>query len=851
MTTVVVRKTQRSQVRTAFLFTIGFMTIWCVGTILEMDTRIVTGATNMIFINLCYIGICVTPVAILFLGKAILHSNWKPGLVHAAFLVIPLASIIVIFTNPLHNWFFVNFSLDSTEAVYGAYYYFHSIYSYGCIFVGIVFLLVASSRSSGLFSMQSLLIVFGVMITLVPNVLYSLGLANLPFNISMAAFTMTILCFLIAFKKYRFITALPITLRDVVDLISDGYLVVDQQLHILAYNKAMIRMFPENTTIAVGSSLKTLVDNYFVSTTYELFLHLNTMAAEKKGTVTEDANIYGNTHVSVEFTPVIQRNAQIGSIIMLKDITQSRLLIEATRAASRAKGDFLTNMSHEIRTPMNAIIGMVAIGKTTNDPDRKDYCLSKISDASTHLLGVINDILDMSKIEAGKLELSPVEYDFERMIQRVVNIVNFRVESKKQTFEVKLDSNIPEVLIGDDQRIAQVIANLLGNAVKFTPERGSIALEAKFLEEADGVCTIQVDVADSGIGISPEQQSKLFQAFTQAEAGTVRKFGGTGLGLSISKSIVEMMDGRIWVEAEIGKGSVFSFTYKAERGETKEEKRKKLSSWGDIRILVVDDNQDILAYFKEVLHHFGIPCDTAESGEEALQLVARNGSYDIYFLDWQMPGIDGIELTKELKAKASTGGATHVVIFSAVDWSQIQVEAKLAGADDFMAKPLFPSSISDIINKFVGLEVTKNDDIKEDINGVLEGHRILLAEDVDINREIMVTLLEPTLLQIDCAVNGAEAVRMFSEAPGKYELICMDIQMPEMDGYKATAAIRELDSPEAKNVPIIALTANVFREDIDRCLEAGMNDHLGKPLNFDEVLKKLRAYLLGRAPGQS
>jgi len=843
MLAAIVRKTRHSQVRTAFLCTLGCATIWCIGTLLEMDFRTMTGETNIIYIYICYIGICLSPVATLYLGKVIHKSDWKLRPRHAMLLIVPLASIVIVFTNQLHNWFFVNFSLYSAEAVYGAYFYLHSIYSYTCILIGIIYMLIATSHNSGLFSKQSLLVVLGILVTLIPNVMYSLGLAHLPFSVSMAAFTVTMLCFFTAFFKYRFISSLPITIREVVDLISDGYLVVDEHLHVLAYNRAVIRLIPALESIALGKDLRTLVEECFENIDFDWFLELNARAAAQKGTVSKDAQIDKTTYVSVEITPVIQRNVQIGSIILLKDITQSKLLIEAMEAGSRAKSEFLANMSHEMRTPLNAIIGMVAIGKSTGDINRKNYCLAQINDASTHLLGVISDVLDMSKIEAGKLDLLFEEYKFEKTIQRVANIINFRAVSKQQKFMVRIDSDIPETLIGDDQRLAQVIANLLGNAVKFTPEGGTVTLNTKLLDETDGVCTIEINVIDNGIGISPEQQAKLFRPFAQARADTTRKYGGTGLGLSISASIVEMMEGKIRVESELDKGAAFSFTFKARRGKAKEQLPTKSAGWGGIRAMVVDGDPDILAYFKEILQRLGVSCDTAKRGEEAIQIVSHNGAYDIYFVDWYMQDIDGIELTRELKARASSLGDSWVVVFSAMDWSLIEDEAKKAGADDFLSKPLFPSAISDKISNFAGMGLTAAEEITQDIAGIFAGRCILLAEDTEINREIVLALLEPTFLQIDCAENGVEAVRMFSEAPGKYELIFMDFQMPEMDGYEATRAIRALDIPEAKAVPIIAMTANVFSEDIEKCLAAGMNDHLGKPLNFNEVLNKLRTYL--------
>ncbi|MDR0601400.1 MAG: response regulator [Treponema sp.] len=363
---------------------------------------------------------------------------------------------------------------------------------------------------------------------------------------------------------------------------------------------------------------------------------------------------------------------------------------------------------------MNAIIGMAAIAKDARTIERKDYCLVKINEASTHLLGVINNVLDMSKIEANKLELSRVNFRFEKIITQVVDVINFRVMEKHQEFEVHTDDQIPPVLFGDDQRLSQVITNLLSNAVKFTPDGGRIRLVSRLLEEDEGTCTIRIDVIDSGIGISREQQSRLFTSFEQAESGTSRKYGGTGLGLAISKRIVNLMGGTIWIESEAGKGSIFAFTVKMKRSE---------------------------------------------------------------------------EIREE--------------------------EAKDGGGD------------CDFSGKF-----------------------ILLAEDVDINREIVITMLEPVRLGIDCAENGREAVRMFTENPDKYDLLLMDVQMPEMDGYEATGLIRAFEGKAGRRpVPIIAMTANVFREDIEKCLSAGMNDHIGKPINMEDVLAKLKMYLLPPAPG--
>ncbi|MCL2689325.1 MAG: response regulator [Chitinispirillia bacterium] len=510
---------------------------------------------------------------------------------------------------------------------------------------------------------------------------------------------------------------------------------------------------------------------------------------------------------------------------------------------SKHKSMFLANMSHEIRTPMNAIVGMTLIGKAAQGIERKDHCLAKIEDASQHLLGVINDILDISKVESGRFELSPEEFSFEKMLQRVANVINFRTDEKSQRFSVHIDKNIPKYFIGDKQRLTQVITNLLGNAVKFTPENGTVALDAALLSEEEGVCTLKISVTDNGIGISPEKQAQLFLPFFQAESDTVRRFGGTGLGLSICKTIVEMMDGKIWLESHVGSGSTFSFTVKIKRAIKLTERIPVILD--DVSILVIDDDRGVLEYFKEITSEAGLQCDTADGADEALRLVDRHGSYNVYFVDWKMPGTDGITLSKALKAKAERPDNTIVIMISAAaGWGNIEEKAKAAGVDRFLPKPLFPSAIMDMISEVVSEKREKlNIETAPSTDGIFKGRNVLLVEDVEINREIVISLLEPTLLNIECAENGVEALQKIEESAEKYDLVLMDIQMPKMDGYEATRKIRALDNSKAQTIPIIALTANVFREDIEKCGAAGMDDYLGKPIDYDDILDKLKKYL--------
>ncbi|MDL2259067.1 response regulator [Eubacteriales bacterium OttesenSCG-928-K08] len=536
-------------------------------------------------------------------------------------------------------------------------------------------------------------------------------------------------------------------------------------------------------------------------------------------------------------------DAPVCVMMILSDVTQLTRAKTDAEMANRAKSEFLANMSHEIRTPLNAITGMTSIGKSSPSAERKDYCLNKIDEASAHLLGVINDILDMSKIEANKFELSPVPFNFERMLQRLSNVVNFRVEEKHQSFSVRIAADVPVMFKGDDQRLSQVITNLVGNSVKFTPEYGSISLYAHMLEQTDTHCTLQIDVSDTGIGISAKQQARLFSSFQQADSSTSRKFGGTGLGLAISKQIVEMMHGSIWVVSQLGEGSTFSFTVQLERLQDDSVPQPAQSeAWGSVRLLVLDQLEENRLYFHELATHIGVNCDVAANADEALALIDKNEAYDIIFIDWKLPETNGPALVAAIRQHCKK--CRIVPMVASTEWSSIEEKAHAAGINHFLSKPLFSGALRECIDNC--LEIDKDGETKpqaDEEEDCFEGHNILLAEDVEINREIVIALLEPTGLEIDCACNGAEAVALFNANPSRYSLILMDVQMPEMDGYTATRNIRASDQPRAKQIPIIAMTANVFKEDIEQSLASGMNAHIGKPLDFDELLAVLRQYL--------
>ena len=536
----------------------------------------------------------------------------------------------------------------------------------------------------------------------------------------------------------------------------------------------------------------------------------------------------GFTNIDDEFREQMARNQALAAAL------------QAAEEASKAKTSFLSNMSHEIRTPMNAIIGLnsLALNDPTLSAGTREY-LEKIDGSARHLLGLINDILDMSRIESGRLILRKEEFSLSNMLEQINTMVMAQCRDKGLEYECRLAGQVDDSYIGDDMKLKQVLINILSNAIKFTDAPGSITFTIERMAVFEDQSTLRFVVKDTGIGMDKSFLPKLFDSFTQEDGSRSSKYGSTGLGMAITKSIVEMMNGTISVESEKGVGSEFTVVLSL-RNCDHAVSAGNLIDPKDLKILIVDDDPIACEHARLILSEAGLNADTCLSGREALQMLevrhAKLDPYNLVLLDWRMPEMDGLEVARQIRSRYSN--ETTVIILTAYNWDDIMDEAIHAGVDSFLAKPLFASNVVDEFERIARRNAALLS--PEKARADLDGRHILLAEDIEINAEIMMQLLEMRGITTDHAENGRAAVDLFAQsAEGTYDAVLMDVRMPEMDGLEAAAAIRAMDRADAARVPIIAMTGNAFDEDVQQSLQAGMNAHLSKPVEPDQLYATL------------
>ncbi len=533
---------------------------------------------------------------------------------------------------------------------------------------------------------------------------------------------------------------------------------------------------------------------------------------------------------------------------MMQELAQQREslsnALEAANQANKAKTAFLSNMSHEIRTPMNAIIGLDRI--VLNDPGISETTrehVEKIGLSAQHLLSIINDILDMSRIESGRMTVKNEEFSFAKALAQVNTIISGQCRDKGIAYECLVKGAVDDYYIGDDMKLRQIMINILGNAVKFTPSGGTVQFVVEAIARYKGRSTLRFIISDTGVGISRDFLPRLFDAFSQEDSSRTNRFGSTGLGMAIAKSFVELMNGTISVESEKQKGTTFTVTVTlidCEHKDADEEENVLLPH--ELCVLVIDDDPIACEHAQIVLGQVGVNCEKALSGAEGLQMMkvrqARREPYNLILVDLRMPDMDGIETTRRIRAAA--GNETPVIILTSYNWDEIAGEATAAGVDTFVAKPLFAGTVLDEFR-----EVFKKKNAKlVRVTADLRHRRVLLAEDVAVNAEIMIMVLSMREIQVEHAENGRIAVEMFEEhEEGYYDAVLMDMRMPEMDGLEATRRIRAMNRSDAKRIPIIALTANAFDEDVQHSMQAGLNAHLSKPVDPDLLFETLEGLL--------
>ena len=580
----------------------------------------------------------------------------------------------------------------------------------------------------------------------------------------------------------------------------------------------------------------------------------NLMELNKKDKISWTQEYLNNDIGETRYLEITAYHTEFGSlkriVIVISDRSEERKLqnalsssLEIAKNANAAKSNFLANMSHDIRTPMNAIVGYsTLLIKDADDKNKVIEIGKKITYSSQHLLSLINDVLDMSKIESGRTSLNSDKVDVSEVINNISEIVQVQTKSKKQSFEIKTKGNIPPYIYADKLRLTQILLNLLSNAVKYTEKNGTISLVVEGYGNNGQTCHLRFIVSDNGQGMSSEFVEKIFEPFSRETNSMTNKIQGTGLGMSITKSIIDLMGGTIDIQSELGKGSVFTvdliFSVPLDENDDNFFADHEIT-----RVLVGDDEIDVTENIQSILSDAGLECDAAIGGLESVDKATRayedNNSYDVIILDWKMPDMDGVECVRRIRKEI--GKDVPIFVLSSYDVSEIEDEAKKAGVDLFLPKPFFLSNFQRVLDTYYQNKANTEEEgnNSDDFSGV----KILVAEDNEINAEIITELLDSIGIKCVIAEDGLEALRVFTEeSPDEFDMIFMDIQMPIMDGYESARRIRASNNTRAKSIPIIAMTANAFEDDVKASMASGMNAHISKPIDFERLKSIIKSF---------
>jgi signal transduction histidine kinase/DNA-binding response OmpR family regulator len=551
----------------------------------------------------------------------------------------------------------------------------------------------------------------------------------------------------------------------------------------------------------------------------------------------ENASVHGITMVIRSIENVFREENKRNELLTLA--------AQRAEAANRAKSDFLSHMSHDIRTPMNAILGMTAVAAMhIDDKARVLDALSKITTSGKHLLALINSVLDMSKIESGKISLDEEEFNLADSVQSLVSLFTVQLEKKQIAFSVNVKNVEHEQVVGDAQRLQQIFINIMGNALKFTPEGGKISLEiTEQPSHSPGQCCFQFAFTDTGIGMEKEFVNKIFEPFARAADSRTVRTEGTGLGMPIALNLAQMMGGDIQVESTLGKGSRFTVTVYLKRNNLTEE---DLETFSHLSVLVVDDEECICESACDILASLDMKAKYVLDGDSAVeelrQASRRKEAFSLAILDWKMPGKDGVETAREIRRVM--GEQFPIIILSAYDWGEIEQEALDAGVNAFIEKPLFKSKLTRVLKEVMCADQEEESQTDYGRKPQYEGKRILLVDDQELNNEVAGELLKMLGFEVETAEDGLEAVSRLAKTPaGYFSLVFMDVHMPRMDGYQAVQKIRAMDREDLQRIPIIAMTADAFAEDIQRAHEAGMNGHIAKPIDIERVIKEIDQWI--------